>query len=358
MHQVNEIKKIMKEHHLDAMLLHSEQNRRWYTNFPSSLGYLFILKDKTYLFLDGRYITAARESDSLVNVDEILPFGKNLWITLNGLLKSNNIKRVGFEADWILYQEYETFKKVMPNQEWIGVDTSYVRMMKDLEEIANLQKACDIANQVYEAVLKEVKPGWTEKEVAIFVNKKFLDFGADKLSFDTIVASGVNGSKPHAVPTDKKIVPGELVTLDMGCYYHGYASDQTRTFQVGNQISKELLKIFQTVYDAQALGMNLVKPGVKAGDIHRAVADYIADHDFEGYFTHGLGHGYGLEIHEQPYVSQNGEVILTPGMTITIEPGIYIPGVGGVRIEDDLLVTEDGAKVLTSAIRELQKIGA
>jgi Xaa-Pro aminopeptidase/Xaa-Pro dipeptidase len=229
-------------------------------------------------------------------------------------------------------------------------------MIKDQDELANLQKACDITNQVFEAVLEYAKPGISEKDLAIFVNKKFLDFGADKLSFDTIVASGVNGSKPHAVPTDKKLVAGELVTLDMGCFYNGYASDQTRTFQLGQELNPQLTKIYQTVYDAQSLGISMVKPGIEAKKIHQAVAKYIAEQGFEGYFNHGLGHGYGLEIHEEPYVSVAGNEILKPGMTITIEPGIYIPQLGGVRIEDDLVVTENGYQILTSSIRELQKI--
>jgi len=356
MHKKNEIQQIMEKNQLDAVLLYSDQNRYWYSNFRSSLGFLVITKSKSYLLLDGRYITAARESKNLTNIDELLTFQGNLWKMLEDILDKENVKKIGFEADWVIYNFAQGLQKNLPNQEWVGVDTSKVRMIKDADELASLQKACDITNEVFEAVLKETKPGMTEKELAIFVNNKFLEFGAEKLSFDTIVASGVNGSKPHAVPTDKKMVAGELVTLDMGCYYNGYASDQTRTFQLGTEIDPKMQDIYQTVYDAQSLGISLVRPGVKGKDIHDAVLNYINDHGYKGYFTHGLGHGYGIEIHEEPYVSPGGDEVLRPGMTITIEPGIYIPDLGGVRIEDDLVVTENGYELLTSSIRELQII--
>ncbi|WP_237243880.1 M24 family metallopeptidase [Spiroplasma clarkii] len=194
----------------------------------------------------------------------------------------------------------------------------------------------------------------TEVELARFVSDAFLKHGAEKLSFDTIVASGENGSKPHAVPTSRQMQIGDFVTLDMGCYFNGYASDQTRTFAIKNNDNQKLQEIYQIVYDAQQLGIAAIKPGVTGQTIHKICFDHIAAQGYGEYFTHGTGHGLGIEIHEEPYNSNAGTKPLVPGMCVTVEPGIYIPGVGGVRIEDDILVTETGYEYLTTPLRELQ----
>lgn len=350
------IKNLLTEQNVDAVLLYSSENRYWYSRFKSSLGFLIITKNESYLFLDGRYITMAKEQTDLQNIDHIELFGPNVWEKMNEVLKNNNVQKIGFEADWIKYQEYLNFQKHFANQELVPIDFSGVRQIKDEWEISQIQKACDITNQVFEDVLKWAKPEITEKELARFVSDAFFAHGADKLSFDTIVASGKNGSKPHAVPTDKKLVKNELITLDMGCYYNGYVSDQTRTFMLGEELDPELQKIYDTVYQAQSLGISLLKDGANAGEIHQKVAEFIAQVGYEGYFDHGLGHGIGVEIHEEPYENATSQSILKTGMTVTVEPGIYIPGVGGIRIEDDFLITENGVQALTSSPRELIKI--
>ncbi|ATZ17173.1 Xaa-Pro dipeptidase [Williamsoniiplasma luminosum] len=351
------INQCMKENNLDAFLIYSPENRYWFSRFHSSMGYLLVTKNKTYLFLDSRYITMAREKTDLQNIDVLEGFGPNIWNRISDILKAEKISKIGFEADWLKYQEVLNFKKQLKIDDLTPVDTSKWRMVKDEWEIKQIQKACEITNQVYEDVLGWIKPGITEKALARFVSDAFLKHDADKLSFDTIVASGVNGSKPHAVPTDKKIVEGELVTLDMGCFYNGYASDQTRTFLMGNEFNNpQLATIYNIVYEAQSLGISMVKAGQNAGDIHRAVWKYIDEQGYGQYFDHGLGHGLGIEIHEEPYESSLSQTILQPGMTITVEPGIYIPGIGGVRIEDDLIVTENGYEMLTTSPRKLIKV--
>ncbi|PPE06280.1 M24 family metallopeptidase [Mesoplasma corruscae] len=349
------IKNLLEKNNADAILLYSPQNRYWFSRFHSSLGYLIVTKENSYLFLDGRYITAALNNKNIPSDIKISGFNKGLWDSIKDVLKNENIKTLAFESDWVHYSEYEQYKTIFKELTLKPVDTSSIRIIKDEWEIKQIQKACDITNEVFESVLKFVKPGMTEKELQRFVDNEFLVLGADKISFDTIVASGINGAMPHAVPSDKKIQLGELVTLDMGCYYNGYCSDQTRTFAMG-EIDKKLEDIYNTVFEAQSLGISLVKAGEDAGEIHKAVAKYIDERGYAGYFTHGLGHGYGVEIHEEPYTSPTGNRTLEPNMTITIEPGIYIPEIGGVRIEDDLLVTNKGYKLLTSARRELVKI--
>lgn len=344
---------LMKTNKIDAMLLHSTENRYWYSRFNSSMGYLLITHQGSYLFLDGRYITAARNKSDLQNIDELKPFNNNLWTDMQTILQADGVKTLGFEEDWIIYNQYSQFVKIFKDQTLVPVNCGQMRMIKDDWEIAQIQKACDITNLVFEDVLKYVKPGMTEKDLARFVSDRFFAHGADKLSFDTIVASGVNGSMPHAVPSDKQMAVGELVTLDMGCFYNGYCSDQTRTFALGLIKDPKLIEIYETVYAAQSLGLELVKAGANAGQIHQKVAQYIADQGYGPYFDHGLGHGIGVQIHEEPYESPKSQTILQPNMTITVEPGIYIPGIGGVRIEDDVIVTKDGYKQLTTSPREL-----
>ncbi|AUF83493.1 aminopeptidase P family protein [Mesoplasma syrphidae] len=353
MTKYEKIIKLLDSKQTDAVILYAPENRYWYSRFHSSMGYLIVTRKGSYLFLDGRYITAAKNKKDLQNVDHIIHFGKNVWAEMLKILEQDQVSTLGFESDWVMYKQYLGFKNNFANQTLVPIDCSSLRMEKELWEITQIKTACDITNTVFQEVLQFVKPGMTELELARFVSDRFFANGADKLSFDTIVASGVNGSMPHAVPTDKKLAIGELVTLDMGCFYNGYCSDQTRTFGIGEITDPKLLDIYKTVYEAQSLGISLVKAKQNAGDIHREVANFIAQAGYEGYFDHGLGHGIGVEIHEEPYENGVSQTILEANMTITVEPGIYIPGVGGVRIEDDLLVTSDGYEMLTTSPREL-----
>ncbi|WP_422398159.1 aminopeptidase P family protein [Spiroplasma endosymbiont of Diplazon laetatorius] len=346
------LNKILEETKADAILLHSPQNRYWFSRFHSSLGYILYTNKKSYLFVDGRYITAARNSKLLTNIDEIVEFGK-LYELINNEIANNNIKKVVFESDWVFVKDSQIFEKNL-NAEIIAYNFDSIRMVKDQWEVEQIRKACDITHKVFLEVLDFVKPGMSEKELARFVSDSFLKNGAEKLSFDTIVASGENGSMPHAVPTDKKIETGDFVTLDMGCYYNGYCSDQTRTFAVGNDDNQKLKEIYEVVYQSQQLGIESVKPGIKGNEVHKICFDYIESKGYGKYFTHGTGHGLGIEIHEEPYNSAAGNKTLEEGMCVTVEPGIYIPGVGGVRIEDDILVTKTGYDYLTTPLRELQ----
>ncbi|WP_025251123.1 M24 family metallopeptidase [Spiroplasma sabaudiense] len=345
------INELMGQSGVDAMLLHSPQNRYWFSRFNSSLGYILVTKTKTYLFVDGRYLTAAQNLKDLQNIDEIIGFGA-VYKLLQEKLVAHNITKLGYESDWVFVKDAKLWQTNL-TAELLGINTENIRIKKDDWEIEQIQTACDITKKVFDDVIANVKPGMTEKELARFVSDSFLKFNADKLSFDTIVASGINGAMPHAVPSDKKIASGDLVTLDMGCFYNGYASDQTRTFAMGEKIDLKLKEIFQIVYDAQQAGIDAVKAGVEAKKIHEVCFNYIDQKGYGQWFTHGTGHGLGIEIHEEPYQSVAGNKILEPGHVITVEPGIYIPGLGGVRIEDDILVTSEGSKVLTSAKREL-----
>ncbi|AOG60636.1 Xaa-Pro dipeptidase [Spiroplasma helicoides] len=346
------LNKILEETKSDAILFYSPQNRYWFSRFPSSLGYLLYTKQKTYLFLDGRYITAARESELLNNVDELIEFG-SVFELLNEKIKAHNIKNIVFESDWVFVKEAKTFENKL-NADLHPYDFTDLRMIKDEWEVEQIKKACEITHKVFLDVLDFVKPGMTELELARFVSDNFLKHGAEKLSFDTIVASGENGSKPHAVPSERVMKEGDFVTLDMGCYYGGYCSDQTRTFVLGNDNNQKLKEIYDIVHTSQQMGIEAIKPGVFGHEIHKICFDYIESKGYGKYFTHGTGHGIGIEIHEAPNNAPSGNIALTPGMCVTVEPGIYIPGVGGVRIEDDILVTKDGYEYLTNDFRDLQ----
>lgn len=359
MENKDKVLKLIEENNVDAILLYSHDNRYWYSRFPSSLGYIIVTKNSSKLYLDGRYITAARtkfKNGQLQNIEEPIEFKQWFLSTINDELVASGIKKLGFESDWVNYNEYENFKKAFSGLEMIPVNTDKLREVKDDWEVAQIKKACDITAEVFEDVLKNVKVGMTELELARFVSDSFLGHGADKLSFDTIVASGENGSMPHAVPSKKVINEGELVTLDMGCYFNGYCSDQTRTFAMGSVEKPELEKIYNIVLEAQQRGIDAVKPGVVSGDIHKICYDYIAEQGYGEFFTHGTGHGIGTQIHEEPYNASGHKTVLEAGMCVTVEPGIYVPGLGGVRIEDDILVTKNGHEFLTSAPRDLKII--
>lgn len=344
------LEEITKNNNLDAILFFSPENRFWLTDFQSSLGFLFVIKKERYLFVDGRYITEAQKSIS--NKQIKVQVWKN-WTDVKNFLLEKNIQRLGFEKEYITVAQWEKWKNENPEITWVGIKTSKLRMIKTEKEIAKISRAALITDQVYQKLLKTVKLGMREKDLTKLIRNFFEECGANGLSFDTIVVSGKNGALPHGQPSDKAIKENELITVDFGCKYQGYCSDFTRTFAVGKEINSKLKEIYQIVQEAQWKGIQSVKPGIKCSEIDQIVRDYIQQKGYGEYFSHGTGHGLGIEIHENPYVSPRDDTILQSGMVITIEPGIYIPDLGGVRIEDDVLVTETGHELLTKSSREL-----
>lgn len=342
------IKAILTTNNIDAMLLYSPENRFWYSDFISTLGYLLISKNHANLLLDGRYITEGKEKAKNVNC---LQFS-NVFTLLKTLVTTQNIKKVGFEAEYITVAQLATWKQEIKNVEFVPIAVNTLRMIKDEMEVARLTKACAIADLALQEILNFIKPGVSEKDVEDVILRSFTKNGATKASFDTIVASGKRGAMPHGKASDKKINNNELITCDFGCIYEGFCSDMTRTFAIG-EVDTELIKIHEIVKAAQMSGIKAIKPGIAIGEIDKICRDYIKEKGYEQYFSHGTGHGLGIEIHEAPWVIKNEATILVPGMVITVEPGIYIPNLGGVRIEDDILVTRDGYQILTKSSREI-----
>lgn len=239
-------------------------------------------------------------------------------------------------------------KFLVKTSEHLNSFVDYVCMIKTEEEISYIKEACLIADDIYTAVSSEIKPGKTELEIVELFDDYVKRSNASKVSFDTIVGSGPNGAFPHAEPSDRVIAEEDMIVIDFGVVYKGFCSDMTRTLLM-NPKDKKANSIYKIVYDAQMLAMEQVKPGVEIKSLDKIARDYIGKYGFEDYFVHGLGHGLGYKVHEKPFVNKKGKGKLKPGMVITIEPGIYLPGYGGVRIEDSLVVTASGYEVLTSS---------
>jgi Xaa-Pro dipeptidase len=264
-------------------------------------------------------------------------------------------KRIGVEPTRLRFLELSYLNHAAPKTTFISGEGvfSQLRIQKDAEEIAAMRQAAIIAQIALTATLPMAKPGVTERELAAELAIQLLRAGSDaELPFAPIVASGPNSANPHAVPSDRKVEKGDLLLFDWGASYRGYASDITRTFGVG-QLTDELRQIYQLVKEANAAGQAAGRPGLRAGDVDHAARGVIQRGDYGPFFTHRTGHGLGMEGHEAPYMFAENDLLLQEGMVYTVEPGIYLPGKGGVRIEDDMVVTADGAASLTDFPREL-----
>jgi Xaa-Pro aminopeptidase len=340
------IKNIIENNNLDALLLFSNQNRFWFTGFSSSVGYLIITKDNSNLFLDNRYYQEAKQ---LLKNNIIIYLLKNLN-DIYSFLVENKIKKIGFEKQYLTFFQFENFQKWL-NFDWIGIDVENLRIIKTKNEISMIKKACEISINALDKVKKKLKYGMSEIEIKNLLLLEIFSFGGEKQAFDFIVAFGEKTAYPHAKVSKNKLIQGQIITVDFGAIYNGYRSDITRTFFLKNDINlpenQELKKILQLVKNAQLKGISIIKPKIKAQEVDAACRDYIKKAGYGDYFIHGTGHGLGIEIHESPYLNDKNDLILEEGMVITVEPGIYVPGLGGARIEDDVLITKNGFEILS-----------
>lgn len=347
--RIKYLKEEMKKRDLDAVLIYKPENRRYISGFTGSAGFVLIKEDKNIFFTDFRYLEQASVQCSgfeIMEISRVKP--------VTDYLKEMNISKLGFEDDYIDFTTYSNFTSILENVSFIplkGLMLS-LRIIKDNDEIETIAKAASIADEAFKHILTFIKPGISERDVALeleyFMKKK----GASSTSFDSIVASGKRSSLPHGVASDKLIEVGDFLTLDFGCMYNGYCSDMTRTLVVG-KASDEQKKIYNIVLKAQLKALEAVKPGITGEELDKIARDIITEEGYGDKFGHGLGHGVGLEIHELPHVNSLGKNPFIAGMVITDEPGIYIPDFGGVRIEDLVVVTEDGYKVLSNSPKEL-----
>ena len=339
----------MQEKELDGIIINNLKNVYYLTGFWGSNGTVFISRDRQILVTDARYIIAAKQEVTGFEVfaerDELATIAK--------IAKDMGLSRIGFE-DEISVSYYHRMQAAFEGLELIP-QTQFVealRMIKDESEIATIRKACSISDQAFHDALEFIKPGKTEIEIANFLDFRMRELGAAGLSFDPILASGINSSKPHAPPMHKPVELGEAITMDFGCLYEHYVSDMTRTIYL-DHVSDEQAEIYNTVLKANQALIDQAKAGLGFRDFDKIPRDIIVEAGYGQYFTHGIGHGIGLDIHEEPYFSQTSTEVIKSGMVLTDEPGIYIEGKYGVRIEDDILITDTGCELLTLAPKEL-----
>lgn len=341
--KIAKLRNYMAESGLDSVIIKDLKNVYYYSGYTGTSAYLLITLVHLYLFTDFRYI---EQSQSQCPMYEICDVAK---VKIEDYL--SKYANTGFENLSISYNDYLELNKKANKLIPLGDKLLEFRSIKDDGEISNIQKAEEIGDSAFEKLLSYAKEGMTEREIALFLEFEMKKLGASALSFDTIVASGARGALPHGVATDKKISRGELVTVDFGCVYNGYCSDMTRTFAVGDILDK-LGKIYETVLLAQTTSLDMIKSGVKASDVHMNAFNIIQE-KYPNTFGHGLGHGLGLDIHESPNLSPRNEKPLKCGNVVTVEPGIYIPHLAGVRIEDVVVVTDKGCKNLTKSPKNL-----
>jgi Xaa-Pro aminopeptidase len=355
MERLAKLREKFKENEIDGILVTSNYNRRYISGFTGTAGVALITEKEAKFITDFRYVDQA--SEQAVNF-EIVQHKASLLEEIANQLNELGIKKLGFEKAYVSFAQYEEYKNHFTNTELVPVSgmIENLRLIKDGQEIKILKEAAQIADAAFDHIISYIKPGLTELDVSneleFFMRKQ----GAASSSFDIIVASGIRSAFPHGVASSKVIKKGELVTLDFGAYYKGYCSDITRTVAVGKPTS-ELEKIYQTVLEAQLRGMNGIKPGMTGKEADALTRDYITEQGYGEYFGHSTGHGLGMEVHEGPGLSMKSDTILQPGMVVTVEPGIYISGVGGTRIEDDTVITENGNETLTYSTKELLIIG-
>lgn len=338
----------MKMLNLEGMIVSNPVNIRYLTNIVAE-GILLITRKENIFLTDGRYIEEVQNVltiDDGIVVHEFKEYSNDEYE--NFFMFCEN---VGFEEEYVTYAEYKNYmhKYKVNNFQETEKMIEKQRMIKDEEEIEKLRKACEITDNCFEYLTKYIKVGQTEKEIALEIEKYFRINGADGISFEPIVASGKNSSKPHAVPTDKKIDLGDVITLDFGCKYEGYCSDMTRTIFVG-YIPEEVKKVYDLVLKNQIQTAKELKEGANIKQITKMVENDFKMNEYP--LVHALGHGVGLDIHELPVISVKNDKNLKEKMVITNEPGIYVPGKFGVRIEDTVLVGKEISENLTKSSKE------
>ncbi|WP_080845188.1 M24 family metallopeptidase [Cytobacillus gottheilii] len=350
MGKIEKLRSKFSELGIDGMLITSSYNRRYMSGFTGSAGVVLISQEKALFITDFRYVEQAGkqcEGYEIVQHTGVIP------AEVEEQVKKLGISKLGFEQDYVSFASFKTYEKAV-SAELVPISgvIEKLRLIKDASEIKILKEAAKIADDAFSHILNFIKPGKTEIEVSNELEFFMRKAGATSSSFDIIVASGYRSAYPHGVASDKVIESGDFVTMDFGALYNGYISDITRTVAVG-QPSDQLAEIYNVVLEAQLKGMNGIKPGLTGKQADALTRDHITEKGFGEYFGHSTGHGIGLEVHEGPGLSSKSEVVLEPGMVVTVEPGIYIPGVGGVRIEDDTIITADHNESLTHSKKDL-----
>ena len=341
---------------VDAALITSDVSRQYLLHFPSTAGYLLLSQERAVFLVDSRYTEKAEKTFSGCEIVLLTSVSKQL----KEYFETWKVKTLAVESSFMTLREYNRFQKLFPEVEILRsnqFDNGLLKMrsVKSAEEIQRMKEAQEITDSVFEKICGFIAPGVTEKEIAARMEYEMKLLGADGFAFDTIVVSGKNSSMPHGTPSSKKVEAGDFITMDFGAMLDGYMSDMTRTVAVG-KAGEEERRVYETVLEAQQEAFNMIRPGAVCMDVDKAARTFIADAGYGGYFGHGLGHSLGVEIHESPAFNMSDLTELEPGMVLSVEPGIYLPGKFGVRIEDVIAVTENGFENLTKSPKELLEL--
>jgi len=349
--RIRQLQERMASANVDAFFTLAAPSMRYLTGFTGEEGYLLVLHDGVHLVLDGRFTTQAKEE--CPGVDVILYAG-HFSRSIADLLVTGHAHWLGFEKERVSFVQAEQMRAAFPSVTMVPTENVVegMRIVKDTHELDKMRAAGHIADKAFNAMIHQLKAGMTENDVAALLEYEMRKAGAQGTSFSTIVGSGARGALPHGIASGKVIRRGEVIVIDFGVNYEGYMSDCTRTVALGKQPTG-VLDVYAKLRAAQQLGLDCIKAGVSSRSIDTTVRGKLGESGLAQYFTHGLGHGVGLEIHEAPRLSQGTDTVLEPGQVVTCEPGVYLPGRYGMRIEDSVIVTATGFESLTELPKEL-----
>lgn len=354
MNKIEKLVSLLEEKNLDAIYLTDVQNVNYISNYNDEDAFAIISREGKFLITDTRYMELA---ESLCKGFELVNwhlFDRNVSRAVASVCEKNNIKTLGFEGYSLTFSKYEGLKSELDksNVELVCADglVEELRYIKNEEEIENIKKACEIADKALEELIPHIKVGVTERDLAAKLEYFMKMNGAHNLGFETILISGAKSSLLHGKPSDKKVENGDLLLIDFGAMYNGYRSDMTRTFIVG-EASEKQIELYELIKKAQIVGVENMNPGVHATVPDAKIREVVKE--YEEYYYRGLGHGIGRNLHEELFLGNYGTKTLEEGCVITMEPGVYFPGWGGIRIEDTVLVTKDGPQILTKFPKDL-----
>lgn len=334
----------LKRRSIGSLLVTNESNVTYLSGFTGSDSVLFITPDSQFFLTDFRYTLEAKDS---VKGFAIIEVTSSIYDTIGKIACKNSIKSIGFESMNLPYEVVKNLEGYVGRAKLIPLKNMIERLraVKDREEIARINKSIQATKGVLKNIIKEVRPGLSERNLSCRIECEFINNGA-KAGFQTIVACGKNSAKPHAYPTAERIAKNDVVMIDIGCRLNSYNSDMTRMVLIG-KVKNKIKEIYSIVKTAQEKAFEKIKPGRKISEVDSAGRRYIIDKGYGKFFGHSIGHGIGLDVHEEPSISVRSSEILKPGMVFTIEPAIYLPRLGGVRLEDMVLVTNKGCEILT-----------
>ncbi|MGM0409285.1 MAG: aminopeptidase P family protein [Bacillota bacterium] len=349
--RIKKMRDLMENENINALLISKDVNRFYLSGFTGSSGLILFTPKDNYFITDFRY---TEQAGAQTEGYKILEVNRNIPEKINEILKEDNVEELAFESTSVSYDKFKEYDKKFENTNLVATKelVKKLRIIKEEKEIEKIKKAVEITDKAFDHILDFIEEGKTEREIALELEYFMKKNGGQRNAFDFIVASGKRSSMPHGVASNKKVENGDFITMDFGTFYEGYCSDMTRTVVLG-EVSEKQKEIYNIVLKAQREVIKNVKAGMTGKEMDSIARDIIEEAGYKDNFGHGLGHGIGVEVHESPRASYTSDDELKEGMLVTDEPGIYLPDWGGVRIEDDLIITKNGCEVLNQSPKEL-----